>query len=58
MSSSVHLGIPVKLEIDQLFTLERHYLPLGKIGGFPAWLNPIAIPKDEQLACKVCFFLS
>uniref|UniRef100_A0A1I8B3X5 MYND-type domain-containing protein n=1 Tax=Meloidogyne hapla TaxID=6305 RepID=A0A1I8B3X5_MELHA len=53
-SSPVFFGIATKLEPDQLYKLERQYLPLGKVGGFPAWLNPVTIPQSEDLECLVC----
>ena len=55
-SSRIYLGLSVKLPPDQLFTLERHFLPLGKIGGFPAWLNPMALPSADELACSVNYY--
>ena len=57
VSSSVFLGLASKLEPDELFKLERQYLPLGKVGGFPAWLNPVTIPQSEELECLVSFLL-
>lgn len=53
-SSPIYLGLAVELKPEKLYTLERHYLPLGKIGGFPAWLNPRTIPQNEELKCPVC----
>uniref|UniRef100_A0A915P5Y2 MYND-type domain-containing protein n=1 Tax=Meloidogyne floridensis TaxID=298350 RepID=A0A915P5Y2_9BILA len=53
-SSPVFFGIATELEPDDLYKLERQYLPLGKVGGFPAWLNPVTIPQSEDLECSVC----
>ena len=42
------------LEIpEHSWTLHRNYFP-SKIGGKPAWLNPIALPKPESIICQVC----
>jgi hypothetical protein len=57
-NSPIHLGLTFELEPEQLFTLERHFLPLGKVGGFPAWLNPATVPQSAQLECAVCHFNS
>lgn len=54
-TSPVFLGLALKLESDELYKLERQYLPLGKVGGFPAWLNPVTIPQSEDLECLVSF---
>uniref|UniRef100_A0A915MDM3 Programmed cell death protein 2 C-terminal domain-containing protein n=1 Tax=Meloidogyne javanica TaxID=6303 RepID=A0A915MDM3_MELJA len=53
-SSPVFFGIATELGPDDLYKLERQYLPLGKVGGFPAWLNPVTIPQSEDLECLVC----
>lgn len=53
-NSPIHLGLAFELEPEQLFTLERHFLPLGKVGGFPAWLNPATVPQSAQLECANC----
>uniref|UniRef100_A0A914MAN8 MYND-type domain-containing protein n=1 Tax=Meloidogyne incognita TaxID=6306 RepID=A0A914MAN8_MELIC len=53
-SSPVFFGIATEVEPDELYKLERQYLPLGKVGGFPAWLNPVTIPQSEDLECSVC----
>nr|CAD2136355.1 unnamed protein product [Meloidogyne enterolobii] len=53
-SSPVFFGVATELEPDDLYKLERQYLPLGKVGGFPAWLNPVTIPQSEDLECLVC----
>uniref|UniRef100_A0A915LWM3 MYND-type domain-containing protein n=1 Tax=Meloidogyne javanica TaxID=6303 RepID=A0A915LWM3_MELJA len=53
-SFPVFFGIATEVEPDGLYKLERQYLPLGKVGGFPAWLNPVTIPQSEDLECLVC----
>lgn len=50
----VYLGFAAPYDADDLYRLSACFLPLGKIGGKPSWLNPVAIPKSEQLACKSC----
>jgi len=57
-SSPVFFGIATEVEPDELYKLERQYLPLGKVGGFPAWLNPVTIPQSEDLECSVSFYWS
>lgn len=54
-SSPVQMGLAVLLEPSRLYSLERHYLPLGKCGGHPAWLNPANLPSTSELACQVRF---
>ncbi|CAD6186045.1 unnamed protein product [Caenorhabditis auriculariae] len=50
----VHLGFPVSLPPNELFRLRSQFLPLGKVGGKPSWLNPKALPHSNTLICKVC----
>lgn len=52
-SNGVYLGFGNTLEPNELFSLKRQYLPLGKVGGLPAWLNPANLPQIEQLTCLV-----
>lgn len=55
--SNVCLGLAKPLKKDELYILQRQYLPLGKIGGFPAWLNPVNLPLTKYLQCLVIKFL-
>ncbi|KAI6234312.1 Programmed cell death protein 2 [Aphelenchoides fujianensis] len=50
----VKLGLPRVLREDELYQLRRHYLPLGKVGGKPQWLDPVRVPKAEDVKCGVC----
>ncbi|GMS90362.1 hypothetical protein PENTCL1PPCAC_12537, partial [Pristionchus entomophagus] len=50
----VYLGFAAPYDTDDLYRLSSCFLPLGKVGGKPSWLNPVAIPKSEELACKSC----
>lgn len=53
-ANPVYLGFGALVELNELFRLRSQYLPLGKIGGKPAWLNPKIIPTEKDLECKVC----
>jgi pre-rRNA-processing protein TSR4 len=50
----VYMGFGKELDAANIVTLKRHYLPLGKIGGKPAWLNPIKLPSADLISCKQC----
>lgn len=50
----VYLGFGEELEPENLYRLRSQFLPLGKVGGKPSWLNPKNIPTSAQLECKVC----
>lgn len=55
--TDVYLGFANELEANELFSLKRQYLPLGKIGGKPSWLNPTNIPEISQLTCSVYIYI-
>lgn len=33
--------------------LERHFFP-SKVGGVPAWLDPVNLPRGEATECGFC----
>ena len=50
-SKTVELGFLEECESPEELTSSN--LP-SKVGGKPAWLDPICLPSSEQLACKEC----
>ncbi|CAD5208208.1 unnamed protein product [Bursaphelenchus xylophilus] len=50
----VYLGLPKKIEPNRRFHLKSIYLPIGKIGGKPSWLNPTTVPKATEVQCEIC----
>lgn len=49
------MGFGNVLEPQLSYRLLSHYMPLGKIGGKPAWLNPVSLPANSSLRCRVRF---
>lgn len=39
-------------ECKDASALKRHRFP-SKVGGAPAWLNPVRLPTESQLRCSV-----
>ncbi|EKX74341.1 conserved hypothetical protein [Theileria equi strain WA] len=37
----------------EAWRLQRHYFP-SKLGGYPAWLNPVDLPEENELHCDIC----
>lgn len=50
----VYMGFGKELDAANIVSLKRHYLPLGKVGGKPAWLNPVNLPSNNLITCKQC----
>ncbi|KAI6180033.1 VMA21-like domain protein [Aphelenchoides besseyi] len=53
-ADEVHLVLSNVLEASELYQLRRIYLPNGKIGGKPQWLDPIRVPTAADAKCEVC----
>ncbi|KAI1725341.1 MYND finger domain-containing protein [Ditylenchus destructor] len=51
---NVFLGFARNVPQNESYSLQRQYLPLGKIGGLPAWLNPVTLPTLDELTCPTC----
>lgn len=52
----IYLGFVKGLDKTTVASVQRHYLPLGKVGGRPAWLNPANLPLKKQVECQNCNF--
>lgn len=50
----IYLGFANSLETGDLYRLRSIFLPLGKVGGKPSWLNPLCLPTTADLQCNVC----
>ncbi|XP_024365835.1 uncharacterized protein [Physcomitrium patens] len=49
----VGLGFVQPVEDSEKWKVERQHFP-SKVGGCPAWLDPINIPTGEQSTCGIC----
>lgn len=50
----VYLGFAAEYETNELYRLKSCFLPLGKVGGKPSWLDPVNIPRSDDLKCLSC----
>jgi hypothetical protein len=55
-AEQVGLGVPDFIDECDLYKLQSHYFPIGKIGGKPAWLDPLNVPTTDDLKCEVGYF--
>lgn len=47
------VGLGFVQQVEQAWKVARHHFP-SKVGGTPAWLDPINIPYDAQSTCGIC----
>ncbi|CAM6032884.1 unnamed protein product [Sphagnum compactum] len=47
------VGLGFVQPVEQAWKVSRHHFP-SKVGGTPAWLDPINLPYGKQVLCGIC----